>query len=105
MDGKKSVLVLIFVLTHAGNIQANEAGFNEICQIYTEAKNSSMAKDQLNNYINDNVAKRISEKDAIITHSIIYQVTPAERYKIFKESAEHSLKRKWDCPAMKALMK
>jgi len=105
MDGKKSTLVLLFILFQSGNLHAEGLGFDEICQIYTEAKNSSMQKKQLNNYINNNIAKRISDKDAVTTHSIIFQVAPPERYKIFKESAEYSLKREWDCASMKTLMK
>jgi len=105
MDRKKSIIVIICVLFTTGIIQAKEQGFNEICRIYTEAKNNSMTKEQLGDYINNNVATRVSDKDAITTHSIIPQVSPSDRYQIFKESAEISLKRKWDCTSMKALMK
>ncbi len=105
MDSKKPIVILLFILFQLGNLHAEGLGFDEICQIYTEAKNSSMQKEQLNDYINNNIAKRISDKDAITTHSIIYQVASPERYKIFKESAEYSLKREWGCASMKTLMK
>jgi len=68
-------------------------------------KNSSMTKLQLSDYVNNNINERVSDKDAVTTHSIIFQVSPDERYKIFKESAEYSLKRKWECAAIKELMK
>ena len=105
MRNKKTILALLFILLQLSNLHAEDLGFDEICQIYTEAKNSSMKSEQLNDYINNNIAKRISDKDAITTHSIIYQVAPPERYKIFKESAEYSLKREWSCASMKSLMK
>jgi hypothetical protein len=105
MDRKKSILFIICALFIIGNIQAKEPGFDVVCRIYTEAQNSSMTKQQLSDYVNNNIAERVSDKDAFTTHSIIFQVSPDERYKIFKESAEHSLKRKWNCAAMKTLMK
>lgn len=64
-----------------------------------------MTKDQLADYIYNNIAKRVKDKDAVTAHSIIPQVNPPERYKIFKESAEYSLKQKWDCAAIKETMK
>lgn len=105
MDRKKLILIILSFLFSIGSIQAQESGFDEVCRIYTEAKNSSLTKQQLSDYLNDNVTSRVSDKDALELHDVIRQVTPSERYKIFKESVEMSLKRKWDCAAMKTLMK
>lgn len=105
MDRKKSILIILSFLFSIGTIQAQETGFDEICRIYTEAKNSSLTKQQLSNYLNDNVSKRVSDKDALDLHNVIPQVSPSDRYKIFKESVEMSLKKQWDCAAMKAIMK
>jgi len=105
MDRKKSILILLSFLLNIGIIQAQESGFDEVCRIYTEAKNSSLVKQQLDEYLNDNVTKRVKDKDALALHNAIPKVSPSERYKIFKESVEMSLKKPWDCAAMKALMK
>ena len=83
----------------------NDIGFDEICRIYSEAVNSSMKKEQLSNYIFKNVQERVSDKAALEVHDIIFQVEPEKRYKLFKQSAELSLKRKWDCLAVKLLIK
>ena len=83
----------------------NNSGFDLICQIYTEAKNSSMTKEQINNYIFDNVENRVKTIDAIEAHTAVFNLEPKKRYPIFKESAEYSLKKKWDCNAVKLLMK
>ena len=105
MDRNKSILTAIIFLFSIGLIQAQTSGFDEVCQIYNEAQNSSLTKQQLSDYLNDNVSKRVKDKDAVTLHSIIPQVSPSERYKAFKESVELFLKRKWDCAAMKELMK
>lgn len=83
----------------------DDTGFDEICTIYTEAKNSSMPKEQLSQYIFDNVAIRVSNVDALDAHGSVFHLDPAERYSVFKQAAEMSLKRNWDCAAVKALMK
>jgi len=83
----------------------NISGFDVICQIYTEANNSSMTKEQLNNYIFDNVESRVKSIDAIEAHTAVFNLEPKKRYPIFKESAEYSLKKKWNCDAIKLLMK
>ena len=80
-------------------------GFDEICKIYTEAINSSMPKEQLSKYIFDNVKSRVNNIDALDAHGSVFQLDPAERYSIFKQGAEMSLKRSWDCSAVKSLMK
>ncbi len=80
------------------------AGFDEVCQIYTEANNSKMSKQDLNDYIFNNIAKRVYSPDALETHSIIFQVPSKERYVIFKQAAEASLKQNWDCAPMQILM-
>ena len=86
-------------------VSASETGFDEICKIYTEAKNSSMKKEDLNSYIFDNVKNRVTSKDTLEAHSAVFNLGVDKRFKIFKQSAEYSLKRKWECPAVEAMMK
>lgn len=103
----KQKLIFLLLILSFSNISCanNEMGFDEICRIYTEAVNSSMKKEQLSDYIFSNVQKRVKVKDALEVHDMIFQVAPEERYKIFKQSAELSLKRSWDCQAINELMK
>ena len=108
MDIKKycALLVLPVLLTSSGVVfSADETGFDEICRIYTEAKNSSMSIEELSEYIFDNVKKRVSSTDALQAHDAVFQADPAVRYKLFKESAEYSLKREWDCAVIREVMK
>ena len=99
------ILILFFSLSVSIAIAGNEqAGFDEICRIYTEALNSNMPKQQMSDYVFDNVKKRVQVKDALEAHSAVFNLAPQERYTIFKQSAEMSLKNSWDCPAAKELM-
>ena len=105
MTFKKLMFLLLLIFFQINIAAADQSGFDEICHIYTEALNSSMKGDQLNNFINDSVKSRVTDKNAKITHDAITQARPDERYKIFKDSAEHYLNKRWACPDMKTLMK
>lgn len=102
------LLVFISILAFS-NIsfaeQSEQSGFNEVCQIYTEAMNSNMPTEEMSKYIFDNISNRVNSKDALIAHDVVFQTAPEKRYGLFKEAAEHSLKSKWDCAAMNKLMK
>lgn len=102
---KQKLTILAFtVIIHTPVYSSDQLGFGEICNIYTEVQNSSMGKEQLSAYVFDNVRSRVNVKDAIQAHSAIFNLAPEERYPIFKQSAELSLKRSWDCKAMKEIM-
>lgn len=98
---------IIFFIFYTYSITAfalNNTGFDEICSIYTEVINSNMSKEQRSTYVYDNVAARVSNKDALDAHGSVFQLDPAERYEVFKQGAEMSLGRNWDCDAVKTLM-
>ena len=101
----KYILIILFSVLLISVVSASEAGFDEICKIYTEAKNSSMKKEDLNTYIFDNVKSRITSKDAPEAHNAAFNLGIDKRFSVFKQSAEYSLKQKWECAAVKELMK
>lgn len=104
--GEKNLLLIVVLLfshtIHAQNI--NEAGFAQICQIYTAALDTNMNIEQMSGYIFSNVAQRVKSKDALDAHESVMQLKALQRYKIFKKTAVMSLKHNWDCPAMKKVM-
>ena len=100
------VVLLLILATYISIAHSSQAtDFDEICKIYTEAQNSNMPKEQLSEYIFDNVKKRVSLPEALEAHGSVFHLTPAKRYSIFKKAAEITLKQTWDCPAIEALMK
>jgi len=105
---KKLLLLLLVVsllVIQATNAEdTNEAGFDEICKIYTAALNTNMNIEQLSDYIFSNVNERVKSKDALESHEAVMQLDSSQRYKIFKQSAELSLKHNWDCEAMNNIM-
>jgi hypothetical protein len=105
MFNPKFIFILLFCIYSINAYPENEAGFDEICKIYTEALNSSMTKEQLSEYIFDNVKTRVNSIDALEAHAVVFNLDPAKRYSIFKQSAELSLKHNWGCEPIKILMK
>ena len=101
---RQFLLCIVFCTYAIAASAVDHTSFDEICIIYTEAKNSSMPKEQRSQYIFDNVSTRVSNVDALDAHGSVFHLDPTERYSIFKQAAEMSLKRNWDCAAVKALM-
>jgi len=63
-----------------------------------------MDRAQISDYIQNNIKARVQPGDAIDVHDALYQLDPAERYSVFRQSAEASLKRSWNCNAVKNMM-
>ena len=102
---KKLLLAVILLFSHTIHAEdSNEAGFTEICKIYTAALNTNMNIEQLSDYIFSNVTQRVKSKDALEAHQAVMQLDSSKRYEIFKQSAELSLNHIWDCEAMKKVM-
>lgn len=104
MITRQTILALIFTIILIPAISVAETSFDEICKIYTEAKNSSMTKAELSTYIFENIKNRVKLKDALEAHEAVFNLGADKRFIIFKKSAEYSLKRKWECAAVKELM-
>ena len=102
---KRTTLILFLLLSISQISIAASNGFDEICAIYTETKNSNMSVKIASKYIRDNVKKRVELIDALKTHDAVMSALGSLRYTLFKDSAEHTLKNKWECPAMKGGIK
>lgn len=99
----RNIAFTITLLTLSAPVHSsNETGFDKICKIYTEAKNSSLAKENLSIYIFENVQNIVNVKDAFEAHDAVFNLGLDKRFIIFKESAEYSLKHKGDCAALKS---
>lgn len=101
---RKFLFLFLIIVNHPAS-STSKLGFDEICAIYTEAMNSNMSKELLSQYVFDNIEKRVTDVDALDAHGSVFHLPPEDRYLIFKQGAEISLKRTWDCKAIKMLMK
>ena len=97
--------ILIISVLYSHLLYANsQEDFKTICDIFTEAKNSSFTDVQLSTYIENNVKSRVSNNDALKSYTLMFHVDISERYDIFKKSAEYSTGKEWNCTTMKQLM-
>ena len=65
-----------------------------------------MSPEELGQFIADRLNNMPNQKakiEVIEVYHALFNVDPAVRYQLFKESAEMTLGREWDCPAVKAL--
>jgi len=79
-------------------------GFDEVCLIFQEAKGLHKPLNETLSYITDNINKRVKQGDAHEAFNALVNAMPSERYSLFKQTAEASLKHAWDCPDMNAIM-
>ena len=100
---KRIYICVIFILL-ATNASASEVeDFDIACQIFTEAKNTVFDNEIRSAYIEENIKNRTKSKELRDTYNVIFNASPEDRYRIFKDTAEHITKKSWDCPAAKAL--
>lgn len=95
-------IIFYFCLTCISHAHQND--FDKICKIYSTVLSQKMDAQTGSKFINDNIKLTVHNKDTLKAHSNIYLVPQQKRYTIFKEIAEHSLKVRWDCAAMKQLL-
>ena len=105
MFSRKLIIILLLCAYSTISYPNDKSDFDEICRIYTEARNSNMTIEILSKYIFDNVKERIHSKEALEAHAAVMYVGKKSRYNLFQDSAEHTLKQNWNCEAMEAVMK
>ena len=81
-------------------------GFDSACLIFQKAATKNLTPQELGNYIADEFDKmkvQMASEDVKEVYHALFNVEPTKRYGLFKESAEITLNRSWDCEAMKDL--
>ena len=100
-------LSLIFITSCSSQYDSVDNGFDKICLIYDDVFNDPSLKDKspLDKYdlIHVLIKKHVFDVDAITAFVIVAQANPDDKYSLFKQSAEYSLKREWECELIKGL--
>ena len=100
-------LSLIFIISCSGQYYSVDNGFDKICLIYNDVFNNPTLKDKstVHKYeiINVLIKKHVVDVDAITAFVAVAQANPDDKYSLFKQSAEYSIKREWDCELIKEL--
>jgi len=98
--------IIFLISCSMGTSLDSTNGFDSACQIFKEASTKKLNPEELGNYIAselDNMGKQFASKEVKEVYHALFNVSPSQRYKLFKESAETTLKRNWNCQAMKDL--
>jgi hypothetical protein len=83
---------------------ANTNGFDQVCHIFRDASKLNKPQDETLVYISSNIDKSVPPGDALNAFHALVSVNPADRYALFKQMAESSLKHPWNCSEMKSIM-
>jgi len=89
----------------SGKYDAADNGFDKICLIYenimTNPAYEKLSMLDKHEKISDEIEQHVRDIDAIQTYSAVASADPDLKYQLFKQSAEYSLKREWDCEIIK----
>lgn len=103
------LLTTLFLISCSINTNIKtKNGFDTACLIFQHASTMKLSPQELGNYIANAINKMEHQKasdDVKQVYHALFNVSPNERYALFKESAEITLKRNWDCDAMKKMYK
>lgn len=99
---KLTFLLLSFFITQHAYSSVND--FDVMCQIFTEANNSSLTWQEKSQYVTENIQQRVTSQNVKDVFTGIRTLPPEVRYDLVKESAQLELKQDWDCPTMQALL-
>lgn len=100
-----TILSIFFISACSEKYDAADNGFDKICLIYTDVfSDPSHSKKPLidkHDLVGELIEAHVKDIDAITTFSAVANADPSLKYDLFKQSAEYSLKRDWDCDIIK----
>ena len=107
----KNYCILVFVFfglslpACSGKYEAADNGFDKICLIYSDVLNNPIHTDkpiiEKLILIYETVEAHVRDVDAITAYNAVASADPEKKYDLFKQAAEYSLKREWDCEIIK----
>lgn len=89
------------------SVEASEVsdgdGFDQICEIFSRALDSGLSGEGRSNFINDAVENSVKSGPGKDTYYGIFNLSPEDRYEVFRQAANHYTESEWDCAPMKAI--
>ncbi len=102
------LFAILCISACSGKYDVADNGFDKICLIYTDIFNdpSLARKPAIEKYVlvSELIEAHVRDVDAITAFSAVANADPSQKYDLFKQAAEYSLKRDWDCEIMKNLV-
>lgn len=102
------ILTALFVLlasTSSVKYITIDNGFDKMCQIYTEVFTNSLYINksliEKHDVVYDMIRENVWDVDVIQAFTAVANADPDVKYDLFKQSAEYSLNREWECEIMK----
>jgi len=96
-----------FLLACSDKYDSADNGFDKICLIYSDVMNNPAHTNRPNIeklvLISETVEAHVRDVDAIAAYTAVASADPEKKYDLFKQAAEYSLKREWDCKTIQEL--
>ena len=103
----KKFFLLSFLLSITFNAfsASDIKNYNAMCDLFQDAMKLDLKPQARLNYINKHFDSKVDAKDVQEAYDLIFQVSPNQRYQVFKQSVESSTAQTWTCPALKDFFK
>lgn len=101
---KYAILAAILALVIPHSMTAYSSAmedFDALCNLIDETLEMSLSAEKKITYVNDNLQQRINSKDVKEAFISLQYLDPAERYSVFKQAAEATIDKQWECAPMK----
>lgn len=95
-------LMSIVVSTFA---EPEKKDFDAMCALIQDAMELGLEPQARLTYINNQFDSRVGSKDVKESYDLVFQVSPNQRYQVFKQAVESSLGPTWECPALNEFFK
>ena len=74
--------------------------YNSMCDLIQDVMKLDIKPQARLNYINKHFNSRVGAKDVKEAYDLIFQISPNQRYQVFKQSVESATNQTWTCPAL-----
>jgi len=83
--------------------ESKNSEYDQMCDYVQDVLSMDMGQQQKFDYIEKYFSTRVKSKDVKEAYDLIYQISPDQRYKVFKGAVESSSNEQWDCVALEQL--
>ena len=97
------LLVVITSLFSCSYVETKNSEYDKMCDYVQDVLSMEVGEQQKFDYIEKYFSTRLKSKDVKEAYDLIYQISPQQRYSVFKGAVENSSGEQWECIALEQL--
>ena len=107
MNYRFIVLVLIFfsLVSCSYTEKSVNSDYDEMCVFVADVMTMDISEQKKFDHIGKYLTERLKSNDMKEAYDLVYQISPDQRYQVFKGAVEESSGEAWNCKALEELFK